>query len=59
MAQVDEPSMSQGDIQESPEELDRRNVQADMERVRFMSVERRREVAFMDMMGEYGSKVSG
>lgn len=49
--------MSQEQPSESPEEAERQRRQADMEKLRMTTVDRRREVALMDMMGEYGSKV--
>ena len=58
MLQVDDPIMSQPEPQVSAEETERRDRQADMERLRMMTDERRRDVSLMDMMGEYGSKVS-
>jgi len=58
--QVDlgEPRTSQVEPEESPDVIARRDEQLDMAKLRMMSVERRREVASMDMVGEYGSKVS-
>ncbi len=55
--QVDGSGMSQEQSHEIPEEVERRNRQADMDRLKIISVWRRREVTLLDMMGEYGSKV--
>ena len=57
MMQIDEAGASQEEPQETPDEVERRGRAADMERLKMKDLGRRREVALMDMMGEYGSKV--
>ena len=57
MVKVDDPGMSREEPPISAEEVERLDRQADMERLRMVSDERRREVELMDMMGQYGSKV--
>jgi hypothetical protein len=42
----------------SPAVLEEQKRQADLERLNMMAAETRREIASMDMMGEFGSKVS-
>jgi E3 ubiquitin-protein ligase SHPRH len=41
----------------APEELERRRRGADMGRLRMLDAPRRRDIALMDMLGEFGSKV--
>jgi hypothetical protein len=55
--QVDEPEASQ-EPTISLEETERQQREADLERIRYMTLERQREIAHLDMLGEYGSKVS-
>jgi E3 ubiquitin-protein ligase SHPRH len=50
-ASVEEPE------QQSPEEVERIRRQADMDRLKTLDIPQRREIASMDMLGEYGSKV--
>lgn len=38
-------------------EVDRKRQAADLDKLKFMDLEKRREIAHLDMMGEYGSKV--
>lgn len=40
-----------------PAEAQRLRVKADMEKIKVLDLARRREIAQLDMMGEYGSKV--
>jgi len=42
----------------SPAVIEEQKRQADLARLNMMAVETRREIASMDMMGEFGSKVS-
>ena len=42
---------------ETSAEAERERRHADMDKLRFVERDRLREVAVMDMMGEYGSKV--
>jgi hypothetical protein len=53
--EADEPSSQEA--AESSTERERRRMLADLDRLKEMPDEVRREVAHMDMMGEYGSKV--
>lgn len=50
---------SQAEEALDPIEVERLEREEDMERLKVMTPERRREIALMDMMGEYGSKVCG
>lgn len=56
-------SSSQAEVVEDKEadvdlaELESRRREADLAKIKYLDVERRREVAHLDMMGEYGSKV--
>jgi hypothetical protein len=40
-----------------PAEAQRLRIQADMDKIKVLDLARRREIAQLDMMGEYGSKV--
>jgi E3 ubiquitin-protein ligase SHPRH len=55
-------AVEEGVALETPElgsaEIEEQKRQADLDRLNTMSVHTRREIASMDMMGEFGSKVS-
>lgn len=51
------PVDSQAEPTISQEERDDQRRAQDLERLRVMDIEKRRQIAHLDMMGDYGSKV--